>query len=94
MIDMLKPAVGLLVIFGIPAVIGGVMAAHRARSPLLWAMLSAVFPIFILVVYFKKPLREVPGHFRHCPACGEFQPWKYPACIYCKADFPGNVLQQ
>jgi hypothetical protein len=41
-----------------------------------------------MVIYFEKPLREVPGGFKRCPSCGEFNKWAAAACKYCAAAFP------
>jgi hypothetical protein len=75
----------LLLLFVVPpAIAGGWLARNRGRNIPLWAALSAIFPIFLMVIYFEKPLREVPGGFRRCPGCGEFVPWKSASCKYCK----------
>jgi hypothetical protein len=71
----------------VPAVFGGMLARNRGRSILLWALLAAIFPIFLMVIYFEKPLREVPGGFKRCTSCGEFNKWAAAACKYCAAGF-------
>ncbi len=71
------------VIFGVA---GGVLAANRGRNPLLvmiWCMASALFPIFIMIIYFKKPTREVEGKFKKCTGCGEWLTWIETPCRYC-----------
>jgi len=87
MIETIKPFLGVIIVFGIPgvtaAVLSWIFARRRGRNPLIWAIVSSILPVFVFVLYFKKPLAEVPGHFRHCPTCGEFSPWKYGGCIYC-----------
>lgn len=72
----------LLVII-IPGVAGGILAANRGRKFVGWSILCAIFPIFLLVIYFEKPKREVEGKFRKCRSCGEFIKWREPACKYC-----------
>jgi predicted nucleic acid-binding Zn ribbon protein len=82
----LNPAYFLLLVPAIFGAAGGILAANRGRNPLLvlfWAVASALFPICIMIVYFKKPLREVEGKFRHCRTCGEWLPWKENPCRYC-----------
>jgi hypothetical protein len=69
----------------VQAVAGGWLARNRGRNMLLWGALSSLFPIFIMIIYFEKPLREVPGGFRRCPACGEFITWQSGHCKYCAA---------
>lgn len=78
----------------LPAIFGGILARNRGRSVLVWAGLSAIFPIFLMVVYFEKPLRDVPGGFKRCPACREFNPWKATVCKYCSAEFPPAAFSE
>ena len=47
----------LLLLFGLPAAIGFYMARRRGKNPLLWGLLSGVFPFFLLVLKMQhKPL--------------------------------------
>ncbi len=85
MTGSVKPEYVVILIMMVPAVIGGVLAANRARSVLLWSVLCALFPVFLMVIYFNKPLKEVPGKFRKCPACGEYLKWRDDVCKYCQA---------
>ena len=78
----------------VPALLGGMLARNRGRNIGVWALLSALFPIFLMVVYFEKPLREVPGGFKRCPSCEEFNPWKAALCKYCSAEFPSPPLSE
>jgi hypothetical protein len=83
---VVKPAI---LVFLVPitfGIIGGVMAANRGRSFVLWAVLSLIFPVFILVIWFEKPIREVEGKFKRCSACGEWLKWQEPVCRYCRAE--------
>ena len=86
MTDYIQPGYALLLITIPPAMIGATLARNRGRSIVGWAVLSAIFPIFLMVIYFEKPLREVPGGFRRCASCGEFIKWKSAVCKYCNAD--------
>lgn len=72
----------LLLVFGLPAAIGFKLALSRGKNPLLWGLLC-IFPIFLIVLHFEKPKREIKGHFRMCKQCGETFPWKAAACKYC-----------
>jgi len=75
-------------VMAVPAFLGGLLARNRGRNVVLWALLSALFPIFLMVVYFEKPVREVPGGFKLCPSCNEYNPWGTDLCRYCSAPFP------
>lgn len=72
--------------FGVPGVLGGWLAHTRGKNPLLWGLLSAPFPFFVLIIWFQKPTAEIPGYFRKCPSCGGVYPWKLNACKYCGAE--------
>lgn len=78
----------LALVLLIPAVLGGILARNRGRNIAVWAVLSAIFPIFIMVIYFEKPVREVAGGFKRCPSCKEYNPWKAAQCKYCSTEFP------
>jgi hypothetical protein len=78
----------LALIILLQAAAGGRLARNRGRNMLWWGALSALFPIFIMIIYFEKPLKEVPGGFRRCPSCREFNPWQAVQCRYCSAMFP------
>ena len=75
----------LLLVLLIPATGGGILARNRGRNIIVCGALCAIFPIFLMVVYFEKPLREVEGGFKRCTACNEFIPWKAAECKYCNA---------
>ncbi|HEY4745381.1 MAG TPA: hypothetical protein VIH45_12025 [Desulfuromonadaceae bacterium] len=47
----------LLLLFGLPAACGFVLARRRGKNPLLWGILSGVFPFFLVVLYMQyKPV--------------------------------------
>ena len=84
-----KPVYLVLLVPVIFGIVGGVMAANRGRNPLLvlvWCIASALFPIFIMIIYFKKPTREVEGKFKKCTHCSEWLPWRESPCRYCGSE--------
>lgn len=86
MLDFIQPGYAvLLLVMLVPAAGGVILARNRGRNILVWGALCAIFPIFLMVIYFEKPLREVEGGFKRCPACKEFIPWKAAECKYCTA---------
>ncbi|GFE59314.1 hypothetical protein [Geobacter sp. AOG1] len=85
-----KPEFVVLLIMMVPGAVGGWLAANRARNVIGWCLLCALFPVFLLVIYFHKPLREVPGKFRQCPNCREFLKWRDTVCKYCNTEQPSG----
>lgn len=71
--------------FGVPGVFGAWLARTRGKNPLVWGLLSAPFPFCIFILWFQKPISEVPGYFRKCLTCGAVYPWKLDSCTYCGA---------
>ncbi|HEY3307381.1 MAG TPA: hypothetical protein VGJ93_02890 [Desulfuromonadaceae bacterium] len=46
----------LLLLFGLPAALGSYMARRRGKNPILWGLLSGVFPFFLVVLHAQhKP---------------------------------------
>ena len=86
--DTIKPEWFLVAIMLVPCVIGTFLAYHRGRSIVGWGVICALFPVFLLVIYFHKPLREVRGGFKRCGACREFIKWGEKVCRYCAAPQP------
>ena len=46
----------VLLFFGIPGVFGFIMSRKRGKNPILWGVLCAVFPFFLMVLKMQyKP---------------------------------------
>ena len=69
--------------FGIPGLAGAWLATGRGKNPILWGLGAAVFPFVLVILWFHKPSREIPGWFKFCNECGKTYPWKADSCIYC-----------
>ncbi len=74
----------ILLIFGLPAAAGFGLARRRGKNPLLWGVLSGVFPFFLVVLHYHQPDHEIKGHFRKCKSCNRTFPWKDTECRYCR----------
>lgn len=95
MVDFVKPVYLIfLVLFVVPGILGGILAANRGRNVVGWAIICAIFPIFLLVIYFNKPIRDVEGKFRKCRSCGEFVKWGDASCKYCGAELSPHIPLQ
>jgi hypothetical protein len=88
MMGIAKPGVFIFVLVVVFGVAGGVLAYNRGRSLPGWCILCALCPLFLVVIYFLKPLREVPGAFKRCGSCGQFIRWRDAACRHCGATQP------
>ena len=85
MSDSLKQFLVIFVFFILPGLAGGWIAGTKGRSRLGWFLLCCFFPPTLMAAIFQGPVREVPGHYRRCPQCGEFIKWRESACKYCGA---------
>lgn len=83
MAGYVKPELFIFFVVASFGITGGWLAANRGRNFIGWCLLCAIFPIFILVVYFSKPLCEVEGKFKLCPKCHEYIKWNESVCKYC-----------
>jgi len=46
----------LLLLFGLPAALGFYLAKRRGKNPILWGVLSGIFPFFLVVLHMQyKP---------------------------------------
>jgi hypothetical protein len=72
--------------FLLPGCIGAWIAHGKGRNFLLWFLINTVFPPTLMITIFQNPVRAVPGHYRQCPKCSEFNKWKEKVCKYCQTE--------
>ena len=85
--DAVKETFVIFVFFVLPGLIGGWIASTKGRSMIGWFLLCCFFPPTLMVIISQGPAREVPGHYRSCPACGELVKWREASCRYCGKEF-------
>ena len=88
MTGIAKPVLFIFVLVVACGAAGGVLAYNRGRSLPGWCVLCGICPLFLVVIYFRKPLREMPGVFKRCSFCREFIRWRDVACRHCGATQP------
>ena len=55
----------LLLLFGLPASLGCYLARRRGKNPILWGLLSGLFPFFLVVLKMQyKPTKKSEGEAR------------------------------
>ena len=85
MTGYVKPVFIFFMVIALAGITGGFMAADRGRKVMAWCLLCAIFPPFLLLLYFARPLCEVEGMFRKCSKCGELIKWHAQVCKFCKS---------
>lgn len=79
----------VLIFFVLPGGIGAWTAYTKGRTWPLWLVLCFLFPPTLVVALFQSPAREVAGHYRKCPKCGEYSKWRETACRFCQTPLGG-----
>jgi len=46
----------IIVLLAIAGIVGGIIAGRKRRSPILWFILCALFPLLIIVVALLPPM--------------------------------------
>lgn len=82
MTHTIPPEVYITLVMAVPAIAGGWLSYGRGMLWPLWGILCGIFPVFLMVVWFTKPKKEVKGFFRRCTECGEWIKWR-ETCRYC-----------
>ena len=74
--------ISIIVVFALSGFAGMYVAAEKGRSKIIWFLLC-VIPIFLIVLLFKQPVKEIEGKVRKCPSCKGFIPWDSKFCRHC-----------
>ena len=74
----------IILVFGVPGVVGAYMAWERSRNMVFWFIISMIPPIPHIVLGFLRPLKLVEGRSRVCPNCGRIVLWKAMTCPQCE----------
>lgn len=74
------------IFFVLPGIIGARLAWTKGRNPVLWFLVNTMFPPTLMITIFQGPVRPVPGHYRQCPKCREYNKWRESSCRYCQTE--------
>jgi len=79
----------LLIIAGI---VGGIIAIRKGRSPILWFILCALFPLLIIVIALLPPMVS-KGYTKECPYCVEIIKEDAIVCKHCGRELPVEMIK-
>ena len=79
----------LIIITGIA---GGIIAIRKGRSPILWFILCALFPLLIIVIALF-PARASKGYTKKCLYCAEIIKKDAEFCKHCGKEQPIEMVK-
>ncbi|MFZ3122604.1 MAG: zinc ribbon domain-containing protein [Thermodesulfovibrionales bacterium] len=79
----------LLIIAGIA---GSIIAIRKGRSPILWFILCALFPLLIIVIALLPPMAS-KGYTKKCSYCAEIIKEDAIVCKHCGREQPIEMVK-
>ncbi len=82
----------VLILRLVGAVAGWIIADKKGRNGFIWAVLSFIFPLMVLVVLILPP-KLAAGKTKRCPYCSKIIYEKDTVCRHCQREQPINLVQ-
>jgi RNA polymerase subunit RPABC4/transcription elongation factor Spt4 len=82
----------LLALSIIAGVAGAILAERKGRNWLVWAVLSALFPLSVLLLIMLPPVVS-RGLTKRCPHCEGIIRHRAAVCSHCGKEMPIEMVQ-
>lgn len=76
----------------IAGIVGGIIAIRNGRNPIMWFILCALFPFFIIVVALIPPMLS-EGYTKKCIYCSEIIKEDARFCKHCGKEQPIDMVR-
>ncbi len=83
---------GMYIIRAVAGIAGGLIAAGKGRSFLVWSLLCFVLPLLIIVILFLPSIKISPAE-RRCPACRHPLGRHEDSCSQCGRQKPIELVR-